>query len=188
MRLSCCYTWPSVLYLLLICITHLHSILRAWYTCSQNQWPIHVPKAAHVLLASTSKIKEYAVRFSPHLAHKLLPETNSFCFIISWNCFLLAARMSSKLGGTGLSEPCNSTRLKKSCLVRLFFLTSSSTTASMSFRFCSRICNAKQWHVPFITIRMMGNLSKETDCPAYLFCTFITHVDDLQCLHVEVLK
>lgn len=84
--------------------------------------------------------------------HKLLPTAASFCFIIiSWNFRRFAVRMSSMLGGIGLREPCNSTRCNNSFLVKLFFWTSSSTTASISFRFCCRIWYAKQWIVTFFT-------------------------------------
>lgn len=93
--------------------------------------------------------------FSGHLAHTSLCIAASFCFIIiCWNFNPFAIRMSSTLAGIGLREPCNSTWRKNSCLVKLFFSTSSLTTASISFRFCCRICCGKQWNVTFFHTRI----------------------------------
>lgn len=60
--------------------------------------------------------------------------------MISCSCNCVAALISSMLGGIVWRHPCNSTKLKNSCFVKLFFSTSLSTTASIRLRFCSRIC------------------------------------------------
>lgn len=78
--------------------------------------------------------------FISALAHALLPMDVTFwVVIISWISERLAALMSTILGGMGSREPCNSTRWKNSCFVKLFFSTSSLTTASRRFRFRCRI-------------------------------------------------